>query len=177
MTEENTMNSGRLIGIILGALGFGIAVIAGLWFSFQASQGVSMGGVLVGAFLAFIPVALLIGFGVLFYVRGGKEEERESTIRKQRDLMDILRSRGQVSVHEMAIELNESVDSVKDMLNQLVGLQVFAGYINWKDGTLYSAEAKQLQSLEQCKVCGGEIALAGKGVVACKYCGTEYFLP
>ena len=41
---------------------------------------------------------------------------------------------------------------------------------------LYSAEARHLRELDKCQNCGGEIELTGKGVVTCRYCGTEYFL-
>ena len=51
------------------------------------------------------------------------------------------------------------------MVYQLVGLQVFSGYINWDDGILYSSEASKLRELDKCKNCGGEITLAGKGIV------------
>ena len=171
-----TMNS-RLIGIILSVVGLGVAVIAGLWLASQVSAGlVSSGGALVGAGIAFVPVALLVGFGVYLYQRGGEEVQVESTMQKQRQLLDILKSRGMVSVNDMALEMQVSVDSVKDMIHQLVGLQVFSGYVNWNEGKLYSAEASSLRELKQCKNCGGEITLAGKGVVVCRFCGTEYFL-
>jgi len=62
------------------------------------------------------------------------------------------------------------------MVHQLVGLQVFSGYVNWDKGVIYSADAGNLRDLENCKNCGGEIKLVGKGVVTCKFCGTEYFL-
>ena len=127
--------------------------------------------------IAFIPIALFAGVGIYIYVQGEKEANEESVMRKQRRLLDILNSRGQVPVQEMAVELNSSVDQIQDMIYQLVGLQVFSGYINWDDGVLYSAEAKKLQGLKECERCGAPIALVGKGVVACSACGTEYFLP
>lgn len=169
------MNTGRLIGIILIVTGFIVAVLAGLWLAVQAAD-LQPGGLVLGAGLAFIPVALLIGFGIFLYVRGGQEAERESAMQQQRRLLDILKSRGQVGVNEMALEMGLSVDTVKDLVHQLVGLQVFSGYVNWRDGTLYSSDASKLRELERCKNCNGEIVLAGKGVVTCKYCGTEYFL-
>jgi hypothetical protein len=169
--------NGRLLGIILTVVGFGVAVIAGLWLATQVSnQELEAGGAVLGAGLAFIPVALLLGAGIYLYVRGGEEAKEESVMRKQRQLMDIVRSRGQVSVNDVALEMNSSVDSIKSMIHDLVGLQVFSGYINWNEGTLYSSEAAKLRDLKQCKNCGGEIKLAGKGVVACPFCGTEYFL-
>ncbi len=171
------MNSSRLVGIILSVVGIGIAVIAGLWLATQVSSGsITGGGAALGAGLAFIPVALFVGFGIYLYVQGGQESQQESVMQKQRHLLDILKSRGEVSVTDMALEMHVSADSVKDLVYQLVGLQVFSGYVNWDDGKLYSAEASKLRELDHCKNCGGEITLVGKGIVKCKYCGTEYFL-
>lgn len=171
------MNTGRLIGVILIVIGLGAALLAGLWLAVQLSnQQITGGGAVLGAGLAFIPIALLVGFGIYMFVQGGKEAEQESVMQKQRQLLDILKSRGQVSVSDMAIEMRVTPDAVKEMVHQLVGLQVFSGYANWKDGTLYSSEASQLRELSQCKNCGGEIELVGKGIATCKYCGTEYFL-
>lgn len=171
------MNTGRLVGIILIVVGFGIAVIAGLWLAIQArDQLMSSAGVVLGAGLAFIPVALLVGFGIFMFVRGGREAVEESSMQKQRQLLDIVKSRGQVSVTDLAMEMRTNVDTVKDLIYQLVGLQVFSGYVNWEKGDLYSAEANKLRELDKCRNCGGEIKLVGKGVVTCRFCGTEYFL-
>jgi tRNA(Ile2) C34 agmatinyltransferase TiaS len=54
---------------------------------------------------------------------------------------------------------------------------VFSGYVNWDEGTLYSEQASELRNMTQCKNCGGNLTLAGKGVIKCPFCGTEYFLP
>jgi hypothetical protein len=176
-TQEQCMNSSRLIGVILSVVGIGVALIAGIWLATQvSSDSISGGGAALGAGLVFIPVALLVGFGIYLFVRGGSEAQEESVMQKQRQLLDILKSRGQVSVNDMALEMRVSVDQVKDMIYQLAGLQVFSGYINWDQGTLYSSEASQLRELDKCKNCGGEIQLVGKGIVRCKFCGTEYFL-
>lgn len=171
------MNTGRLTGIILIVVGFGIAVIAGLWLALQvSSQQLSAGGALIGAGIAFVPVALLVGFGIFLFVQGSKQVVEESSMQLQRKLLDIIKSRGQISVTDAALEMKISVDTVKDLVHQLVGLQVFSGYINWSDGTLYSSDAGKLREIDKCKNCGGDIKLVGKGVVTCKFCGTEYFL-
>lgn len=172
------MNSGRLIGIILMVVGFGIAVLAGAFLSAQiGAEELSAGGAVVGAALAFIPVALLVGFGIFLYVRGGQEAEEESIMQKQRQLLDLVKTRGQVGVNDLAIDMGVNVDQIKDMVRQLVGLQVFSGFVNWDDGILYSSDAGKLRDLKNCEKCGAPITLAGKGVVVCKFCGTEYFLP
>jgi hypothetical protein len=87
-----------------------------------------------------------------------------------------VKTRGQVRIPDLALEMKASVDDIKAMIYELVGLQVFSGYINWDQGILYSSDASKLRELTQCKNCGGEIQLVGKGVVKCKFCGTEYFL-
>ena len=171
------MNSGRLIGIILILIGFGIAILVGFWLAVQTGNDeIEAGGAVLGAVLAFVVIAPLVGFGIYMYVKGGQEAEEESVMAKQRQLLDIVKSRGQVTVEDMAIEMQTDLNQVKNMIHQLVGLQVFSGYINWDDGILYSSDASKLRDLQNCQKCGAPIELVGKGVVACKYCGTEYFL-
>lgn len=170
------MNSGRLVGLLLTIAGVVVAVIAGLWISSRVAVGMRGDAAVLTAAVVFIPVALLVGFGIYLYIQGGARAKEEGEMQKQRQLLDILRSRGQVSVSNMALEMNVPVPAVQDMVHRLVGLQVFSGYVNWNEGVLYSAEASELRKLEKCKNCGGEITLAGKGIVVCKYCGTEYFL-
>ena len=171
------MNSGRLLGIILIVVGFGVAIIGGGFLAVGVSNGTQTpAGAIVGAGIFFIPIALLVGFGIFMYVKGGQEAEEESVMEKQRQLLDIVKSRGQVGVSDVALEMKVPVDTVKNMVHQLVGLQVFSGFINWDDGTLYSSDASKLKELKNCQKCGAPITLAGNGVVVCKFCGTEYFL-
>lgn len=172
-----SMNQGRLVGIILMIIGMGIAALAGLFLAVRSGQpDATMMGTVLGAGLAFIVVAPLIGFGFFLYIKGGQDAQQESVMEKQRQLLDIVKSRGEVGVNELALEMGVKVDMVRDMVHQLVGLQVFSGYVNWKEGRLFSADAKQLRDLQKCKNCGGDIQLVGKGTVQCPYCGTEYFL-
>src|SRR5690606_12781155 len=112
--EQFQVNTGRLIGIILIGIGLGVAALAGLFIAVQANSGLlEAGGAVLGAGLAFIPVALLVGFGIYMYVQGGQEAAEESVMQKQRQLLDILKSRGQVSVSEMAVEMQVSADTIK----------------------------------------------------------------
>jgi hypothetical protein len=174
----NVVNNSKLISLVLIVLGFGIALIAGLWFGTQLSTSqLSSGGALIGAGLAFIPVALLLGSGLYLFVQGNKEKEQVSEMQQQRKLMDMLRTRGEMSIGDAALELQVTADHVKGLVQQLVGLQVFSGYINWDKNMMYALEASKLRELNTCKNCGGELKLAGKGTVQCRFCGTEYFLP
>lgn len=170
------MRSTRTLAVVLIVAGIILALLSGLWLASQVAGGMSSGGALIGAGVAFIPVLLLEGYGLYLYQQGGAEARQQSETQKQRRLLDLVKSRGQISLSDLALELQSNVDEVKVMIDQLVGLQVFSGYVNWNARMLYSVEASQLRELTQCKNCGGEIRLAGKGVVECPFCGTQYFL-
>jgi len=172
------VGSGRVVGIVLVIVGVVVAVLAGaLLFSGVSSGSLTVSGAILGFALAFLVlVAPLIGFGVFMLVKSGEEAADRAHAARQRRLLDIVRSRGQVDIADLAVEMQMNRDELRAMIHELVGLQVFSGYINWDKGTLYSAEASHLRELKKCENCGGEIELKGKGVLECRFCGTEYFV-
>ncbi len=89
--------------------------------------------------------------------------------------MSMVSAQGQVAVVDAALELNVSRDQLKDLIYDLVGKELFTGYINWNDGILYARDAATMQSTK-CPNCGGVREVAGKGVVRCPYCGSELFV-
>lgn len=95
---------------------------------------------------------------------------------KQRMLQGMVKSRGQVSLDDLSYELDAPRGLVKEFIYALVRREKFTGYINWDEEMLYSAEADKLRAGESCPNCGGEMGLAGKGVIHCENCGTEIFL-
>ena len=131
---------------------------------------------ILGMAIAVIVALPLAGIGVFMIVRGGQEAKTDVVAQKQRRLLDMVSTRGELPIADAAVELQVPRDELKNWIYRLVGLGVFSGYINWDDGILFSAQASQLRDLTRCKKCGGEVKLVGKGVVKCPYCGTEYFL-
>jgi hypothetical protein len=125
-------------------------------------------------------VAPMVGAGAFLLIRGGREaaqaQREQATGVKQRQLLDMVKTRGQLQINDAVFELKATRDDVQRWVHDLVGMGIFSGYVNWDEGILYSVEASQLRDLTRCKHCGGEVQLAGKGVVRCGYCGTEYFL-
>ena len=171
------MNMGRLIGILMVLGAVAICLIALVWVGTTLSAGdTEITGAVLGAALAGIIVLPLGGIGVFMIVRGGQEAKTDVVAQKQRRLLDLVTSRGEISINDAALELQVPRDEMKNWIYRLVGLGVFSGYINWDDGILFSAQASKLRELTNCKKCGGEVKLVGKGVVKCPYCGTEYFL-
>lgn len=162
--------------LLLGG-GLVVLLVGGLWLAGSLSEGgLRITGALLGAGLLAVLVLPLIGGGIYLWIQGGREAQEIEDRQEMRKILDMVKSRGQLPVSELVIELGANRDEVHDMIHALVGMGVFSGYINWEEGTLYSEDASGLRDLERCKYCGGQLELAGKGVVTCPYCGTEYYL-
>lgn len=171
------MSSGRLSGILLIMGGAAIGLIGTVWLISQvADRRMQSGGALIGAFALAVIVLPLAGIGVGLLARSRREAIEDQEAGELRKILDMVKSKGQVPISELVIDLGSTRKEVQDQIHALVGMGLFSGYINWDEGTLYSAEAASLRELERCKHCGGEVSFAGKGVLVCRYCGTEYFL-
>ncbi len=169
---------GKIIGIILliGGVLVGI-IVAGLMFVYQQEGTLSGGAAFLGCTLGFFILVLpQLGFGGFFLWKGTQEAGDSDRSKKQRDLLNIVKTQGQVDIGDLVIEMGSSTDEVKGLLKDLVGMGLFSGYVNWDEGMLYSQQATKLRELHNCANCDGELELAGQGVVQCPYCGTEYFL-
>lgn len=171
------MKSGNPMGGILIAAAVVVALLGIVWFAVSLGSGsLQAGGAVLGVFLLAVPVLLLGGAGVFLLSRGKQEAVQDVERVELRRILDMVESRGEIPIPDLVLELKSTRDKVQQQVHALVGMGVFSGYINWEDGVLYSAQASALRALDRCKKCGGELKLAGKGVVKCPYCGTEYFL-
>ncbi len=171
------MKSGRVMGLLLVGSGLGLfAVGLAVLFLFKAAAGLSVAGLGVGIILLTIVSLPLFGAGIFLIVRSGQESQQEEVLIKQRKILDMVAARGEVRISDLVLELKTTREQVQNWVYNLVGMGLFSGYINWNDGVLYSSQAAQLKDLTECKRCGGQVSLAGKGVSKCQHCGTEYFL-
>jgi hypothetical protein len=152
-----------------------------------------LGGALLASGLAAGQLAVsgaIPGFGVLVVIlvaplgiggwvmlqRGRAQAAEDANSAELRKILDIVTTRGSVKVSDLVLELRSDMSTVQNEIYRLVGMGVFSGYVNWDDGVLYSAAAAGLRDLTECKKCGGKLTLAGKGVIKCPFCGTEYFV-
>jgi DNA-directed RNA polymerase subunit RPC12/RpoP len=167
------MNSSKLSGYIFIVIGAIIALLAALWAMINSDLGGSARvlTIAIGVVLG-LP---LVGVGLYLLNKGTSEASEEKTIAKQRKLLNLVLTKGQVELREVAIEMDVSRDEARQLIKDLVGKQLFSGYIDWDAGVLYSVEASKMKD-GKCPKCGGQLQLAGKGLVKCQYCGSEVFL-
>jgi hypothetical protein len=168
----------KTIGLILiaGSIIVGI-IITSLLLVYNNEGQLSTSGTALGITLSFLFLVLpQLGFGIFLFWKGGQETAVTGRAQEQRKLLDIVKTQSQINISDLIIELNSSRDNVQQQIYQLVGMGLFSGYINWDEGMLYSRQATDLRQLSNCEYCNGELELAGKGVIRCPFCGTEYFL-
>jgi DNA-directed RNA polymerase subunit RPC12/RpoP len=169
---------GRTIGIILIAIAVVVFVIAAVLVIAQATTGETTAtGAILGILLVTVIVVLPLGAGGIYlFVKGQQESTEYSEIAKEKKILNMVLAQGKVTLSEVALELNEPVDRVEDMVRDLVGKELFSGAISWKDGILYSRQAAEMKADQKCPNCGGQVELAGKGMIKCPFCGSEVFI-
>ncbi len=169
---------GRILGIILIAGGIIVGIIiTALMMVYRGEGSLTSGAAMLGWVLGIAVLVLpQLAVGAFLLWKGGQEAATAEKADKERELLNIVKSRGQVDIRDVAIEMQVSKDEVQEMIHDLVGMGLYSGYINWDEGVLYSSQASQLRELTECNHCGGQLELAGKGVIRCPFCGTEYFL-
>ena len=167
------MKNGNIIGIIL--IGLGVLIFLG-GSAVVLTSGATGGGAVLGVVIALFVAAPLVGGGIFLITHSKADAAKQVDAKRRRKILDVVKTQGQVDISDLVFELDSNTQQVRDDIYKLVGMGLFTGYINWDKGTLYSQEASQIRGSNKCPNCGGELALGGKGVITCQYCGTDIFL-
>ena len=158
----------RIIGVVLVIVSLGIDA----WLGAGLASGSRGTGIALGFVLFSLP---FLAVGIYFLMSSKGEVKAESKADKERAILNAVMTRGKVGIPDLAIEGNLTRDQVRDYIYDLIGKDLFRGYVNWDKGELVSAEAAQIKD-GTCPNCGGHLELAGKGLVRCPFCGTETYL-
>ena len=126
---------------------------------------------------SYLLVGLLCGVaGATLWMWLRREEQAAKPAKKLRSLWKLLKEQGKVKFEEIAAHLGISKAEVPKWIYKLGAAEAFTGYVDWKDGVLYSVEAGLLGEGKGCPQCGGRLEPAGKGIFKCQHCGAEVFL-
>jgi len=170
-------SSAKTVGILMTVGGALLLALVVAWvLQGVANDDVEGTGATLGIGLAAIILLPVILGGIYLLFKGRGESADLARVDQQRKLLNVVQTRGQVSISDLVLDLKSSRDQVHADLTDLVGRGLFSGYVDWKQGMLYSVEASALQGRKTCPNCGGEVELGGKGLITCPYCGAEIFL-
>jgi hypothetical protein len=167
---------GRTVAWILMVLGVIILAASALYlFSGMAEGRLRLSGFLLGAGLSLVVTLPLLAGGVFLLVRTRSESRQFAEVEREKRILNMVRTQGQVSVTDVALEMDLTREQVREHIYDLVGKGLFTGYINWDEGVLYALDAAVMRTTK-CPNCGGVREVVGKGTVKCPYCGSELFL-
>ena len=171
------IGGGKTVGLVLMIVSAVLLLVFGAWVltAFSTDETTS-GGAVLGLLLAVGVMAPIFGIGAYLFRKGGQEQREYVQVEKEKQILNAVLTRGQVTVTELVAEMQLPQDEIEQMIHDLVGKQLFSGAINWEKGLLYSVESQKLTGDQKCPNCGGDLKFAGKGLIVCPYCGSQVFL-
>jgi hypothetical protein len=95
---------------------------------------------------------------------------------KQRRLLAMINIQGKATLDSLAGELKVSGALLRRWIYSLAQRGQLHGFADWSAGIVYSQDGQQILAQNLCPHCGGKLDVAGKGLIACVYCGVEMFL-
>jgi len=171
------IGGGRTVGMVLMLVSAVLLVAFGAWAGVALmSSETTGGGLALGMVIALAVLGPVFGIGAYVFRKGTAEQTEFASVQQEKKILNMVLTQGKVTIAELVAELEAPRESVEEMIRNLVGKQLFSGAINWEKGILYSVESQELTADRKCSNCGGELTFAGKGLVACPYCGSEVFL-
>ncbi len=174
-------NTSGTLGMLLIAAGAIVAVLAVAWIGVSladSNSDLEMSGALLGVLVCMgVLVLPLVGGGFLILTRARREQAGMEHVARQRKLLGVIEAAGEITIANLALETGGTRETVRTDLYDLVSKGLFSGYVDWDRGRLFARQASELRAGSNCPNCGGDLELAGKGLIRCGFCGAEVFLP
>ncbi|HEU5423384.1 MAG TPA: hypothetical protein VFU72_07590, partial [Nitrolancea sp.] len=101
------LGSSRVVGVLLTAAGvvLGLGIFAWLIVSSREAAGGKSGGAVLGGVLALACIILpLLAGGILLMLRGQAEVKDYGEVQKERAVLNMVETRGQVKISDIALE-------------------------------------------------------------------------
>lgn len=133
----------RILGIAIIALAFSLTALAGLWLALRLSANeIESTRLLAFVGISFGLLLPLFIFGTYLYVRGSQDAPQLglTELEQQRALIDLIRIHRTLSFEDAAQELNLTIPQVRDLLNDLIMLDILRGDVDWDAGVLYAED-------------------------------------
>ena len=101
---------GKTLGLILIAGGIIVGIIiTSLMLVYNSEGRLTAGGTALGITLGFLVLVLpQLGFGTFLFWKGGQEAVTTARAQEQRQLLDMVKTRGQIAISDLVIELKSS---------------------------------------------------------------------
>lgn len=166
----------RTLGWGLAITGAAWAALWGLWLAAQHATGrLDVAAAVLGFLLfALLPAAASWVGAAMVLVRAGKRARAEAEAGLETRIAEAVRTRGIVRLARLAGECGLEEPELRRAVERLVGLNLLPGQVDWQRGEL---TAPYVRLGEECPRCGGELDPAGKGLLACRYCGSRFPVP
>ena len=145
------MSSGKTVGIILIVVGLIIPALGIAWGLANLGGELETSGFVFVVALAVIIGLPFLGVGAYMFVRGRAEEVQMAEVQKQKQILNMVTTQGQISIAEAALELDVSRDQIKAWVYDLVGKGLFSGYINAVEGSAGRGVVHQLDVVQHDK--------------------------
>src|SRR4051794_21396310 len=123
-------SSAKTIGMLMA--GGGLILLLGItaWglqgLSNNDLEGTGFTLLMILACIVLLPLILVGAFMVL---KGQSETQDLAELEQKRKLLNVVQTRGQVSIGDLVLDLGSTRDKVQHSLNELVGRGLFSGYV------------------------------------------------
>ena len=112
--------------LIIGGIVVGL-VIVGLMAVYRSEGSLTSGAATLGIVIGFLVLVLpQLGFGAYLLLRGRQDAAVAASAGKQRQMLGMIKARGQVNIADLAIDLRTSRDEVQRMVYELVNMGLYS---------------------------------------------------